>query len=282
MKKIIYKGKIREGAVGTLSTEDFEVIYDDELKYAYLNPFPEINYSDDSYRTSVNNSNSVNKYFELHDKSCINYLNQYNDYVKRGMIIADIGCGGGSLLDHISGICSQTIAIEPNQEYQKDLSRRGHKTFGSIDKAVVDYGNKVDFVVSNHVIEHVNDPNKFIAEIKKLLKPNGIGIIITPNYNDILLKLDFETFAPFFFRKVHPLYLTSESLQLILEKNDLKYLETKFIQEFGMANALNWIKLKKPIGNDPIDGINELADNLWKSYLVQTGQTKDFAIIFEK
>ena len=40
MKKIIYKGKIREGAVGTLSTEDFEVIYDDELKYAYLNPFP--------------------------------------------------------------------------------------------------------------------------------------------------------------------------------------------------------------------------------------------------
>lgn len=282
MTSIVYRGKIREGAVGSLTQEEYEVVYDDILNYAYLRPFPEINYSDDSYRKSVNESNSIETYFKLHDKLCIDYINQYNGYLKRNMVLADVGCGGGSLLDHLSGICSKTIAIEPNQEYQSDLKRRGHNTFDGIESALKEFENKVDVVVSNHVIEHITQPETLIEGIKKLLAPDGIAIIITPNYNDVLLKLDFENFAPFFFRKVHPVYLTSEAIKIMLRKQGLKYIETKYIQEFGMANALHWLKLKTPNGHLPMKGINGLADNLWKAYLTETGQTKDFAIILKK
>jgi len=33
----------------------------------------------------------------------------------------------------------------------------------------------------NHVIEHVHDPEAFIAECHRLLKPGGVLVVVTPN-----------------------------------------------------------------------------------------------------
>jgi 2-polyprenyl-3-methyl-5-hydroxy-6-metoxy-1,4-benzoquinol methylase len=278
----IFSGQIREGGVGSLTNESYEVLYDDFLKYAYLNPQPSIDYSDDSYRTSVNNSNEIEQYFKLHDAISISYLNEIRSYIKRGDIIVDIGCGGGALLDLLKNYCSVTIAIEPNKNFQESLKERGHIVFDSIDQCKQQFSNKADFVVSNHVIEHVNQPDDFIKSIKQILKPGGISFVLTPNYNDILMKINFDTFAPFFFRKVHLLYLTVESLQLIVENLKMEFIKPVYFHEFGLANSLYWLKEGKPCGNMLMNGINSTADELWKTYLISTGQTKDFAVIFKK
>lgn len=45
--------------------------------------------------------------------------------------------------------------------------------------------NTFDFVISNHVIEHIEDEEKFIKEITRVLKPNGKGIISAPYFQNL-------------------------------------------------------------------------------------------------
>lgn len=102
------------------------------------------------------------------------------------------------------------------------------------------------------------------------------------NYNDILMKLSFETFAPFFFRKVLLPYLTVDSMKLIIDDLKMEFIKPVYFHEFGLSNSLYWIKEEKPFGNLQMNGINHIADELWKTYLISTSQTKDFAVIFKK
>ncbi|MEH2143416.1 class I SAM-dependent methyltransferase [Nostoc sp.] len=44
--------------------------------------------------------------------------------------------------------------------------------------------NTIDIFFSNHVLEHVPSPSKTIALAKKMLKPDGIFVAITPNGSD--------------------------------------------------------------------------------------------------
>ena len=57
------------------------------------------------------------------------------------------------------------------------------------------YGDKsetIDIVLSNQVIEHITRYEKYLHELKRILKSNGILILSTPNFHNpknILLKL---------------------------------------------------------------------------------------------
>ena len=41
--------------------------------------------------------------------------------------------------------------------------------------------NRFDVVVMNHVLEHVNDPVKFLSDVRRLLVPGGMAHIAVPN-----------------------------------------------------------------------------------------------------
>lgn len=46
--------------------------------------------------------------------------------------------------------------------------------------------NTFDMCLSNHVIEHLNDPKEFLREVKKVLKVEGLFIVCTPNKFDLV------------------------------------------------------------------------------------------------
>jgi SAM-dependent methyltransferase len=50
-----------------------------------------------------------------------------------------------------------------------------------IDKIAVE-DNSIDFVLFKAVIEHLNDATNILQNIYRVLKPNGIALITTPNY----------------------------------------------------------------------------------------------------
>ena len=53
----------------------------------------------------------------------------------------------------------------------------------------------IDIVLSNQVIEHIPKYEKYLLEIERILKKNGLLIISTPNFNNpknTLLKLLFQ------------------------------------------------------------------------------------------
>jgi 2-polyprenyl-3-methyl-5-hydroxy-6-metoxy-1,4-benzoquinol methylase len=45
--------------------------------------------------------------------------------------------------------------------------------------------NSFDAVTMNHVIEHVSDPVALLAEVKRILKPDGRLVSITPNIQSL-------------------------------------------------------------------------------------------------
>jgi ubiquinone/menaquinone biosynthesis C-methylase UbiE len=76
--------------------------------------------------------------------------------------------------------------------------------------------NAVDLIITLETIEHIKDYKKFISEIKRVLKPDGLALVSTPNdlefaegnhfhlhefqYNELLdlLKADFKNISPYF------------------------------------------------------------------------------------
>jgi SAM-dependent methyltransferase len=45
--------------------------------------------------------------------------------------------------------------------------------------------NRFDIVICSHVLEHVSDPNAALREIKRILAPNGIAILMVPLFWDV-------------------------------------------------------------------------------------------------
>jgi len=97
--------------------------------------------------------------------------------------ILDIGCGGGRHL-----VCIKNF----KEKYGIDLSplaiEKAKKNFPSCKFTVSSAYNlphRSDFfnlVYSIDTIEHLKHPQKMLAEVKRVLKTNGILIIQTPNY----------------------------------------------------------------------------------------------------
>ena len=53
----------------------------------------------------------------------------------------------------------------------------------------------IDIVLSNQVIEHIPSMKKYLLEIERILKSNGLFIISTPNFHNpknTLLKIFFK------------------------------------------------------------------------------------------
>lgn len=124
------------------------------------------------------------------------YLKRYTQHQGR---LLDVGCGNGSVpkflrdefkdrfsyhgLDFLEN--KDTHPENPIQFWQGDLNKNFSQDL-----------DPYDVVVSCEVIEHVIDTDHYIEHIKKLMKPDGIFIVTTPNlasfFNRILLAMGYQ------------------------------------------------------------------------------------------
>ena len=280
--KLLYSGRIREGTPGTLTRESYNVWKAVSSELGFLDPMPLTDYSSDAYRVAVNDSAKVSDYFRLHDSQQIPYLQLANGRYGRESVVADCGCGAGSLLDLIRGMARETIAIEPFAGYHDDLKRRGHTTYSDLPQAVSQCKASVDLALSIHVIEHTTDPVGYLRHIHDLLKPGGTAIIVTPNLNDILLALDPTRFAPFFFRRVHNYYFTLRALRHAIGMADLVEEAPIYLHEFGISNCLLWLKNGAPSGRTPIPHMSSELDAVWQKSLESQGLANQVGIVAKR
>ncbi|MFQ3574552.1 MAG: class I SAM-dependent methyltransferase [Thermodesulfovibrionales bacterium] len=99
---------------------------------------------------------------------------------KKGRLL-DIGCGNGSLIRLMNEWGWQAEGIEPDHHAFKIASSMGLKVVnGDFLESNFD-DESYDAVISNHVLEHVYDPVGFLKKCYRIVKPNGIICIATPN-----------------------------------------------------------------------------------------------------
>ena len=273
--EIIYGGKVRDGSYGHFK-ENASIAECLNCGVQRLNEkdcIPSEYYESGEYRKklqqSLENKKALKEQYHV-QKFMIEATGGLD--VLRNQIIADVGCGAGSLLDMTRGVARKQIGIEPCQPYLNALAGGGYQVYPNLSTPVVENNGTCDWVLSSQVIEHVEDPVKFLKEIYDLLKPGGQALISTPNRNDIMNYI-LPEFKEFFYRSQHRWYFDKESVEYCAKKAGLEIIETTFIHRYGLANCVHWLRDKKPKGNLRIEQINKLSDRLWSAYLQNSGQT---------
>lgn len=274
-----YAGPVRNGAFGSLTPENCVVGLCEGCGAQRLEERAckqDDVYSNESYRELVGEASGAADFWEAHDRDQIRNLAVTGTDGFRGQVVLDVGCGGGSFLDSISGFAQRTIGIEPCIPYHDALRSQGHDVFASLEEAVNTVSGIADVACCFSVIEHVTNPRSFLAGIRSLLDPEGVLYISTPNRNDILMDLLSEDYPSFFYRTVHRWYFDAESLKKCCRRAGFKHVGIDHRHRFGLANAMQWLRDRKPTGQTGIDALDDpRLDGAWQGHLRSTG-TSDY------
>lgn len=111
-------------------------------------------------------------------------LFKFADYIRPDFSVVDFGCGGGYLLRNIK--CKQKMGIEVNAYARQEAKNSGIKAVESIGEVP---DNHADIVISNHTLEHVENPVGVLRALKDKLKDNGKIVFVVP-HQDIRERYD--------------------------------------------------------------------------------------------
>jgi len=281
---LIYDGPIRDGAFGSILDRS-QVHKCNNCGVSRINEmdcFERKNYESSLYREEMGQGLSVADFYRNADPIQIHHLEAFWPFSFRNKVVADVGCGAGSFVDHVAGVASEIIAIEPTEMYHESLLERGYKVFSYADEVEDEFKGNVDVIVCFQVIEHVENPVEFLKDIYQVLKKGGKLILATPNHNDILMKLLPESFPSFFYRRAHRWYFDESSLSYCIEKVGFTVIDFRHKHTFGLSNTLAWLKNQKPQGDIRLPGIDGSADMFWKTYTEVSKQADTLFVMAEK
>ncbi|MDT0553618.1 class I SAM-dependent methyltransferase [Urechidicola vernalis] len=174
----------------TVSGEEFDLIYDETLEMLVTSPQPSVEklagyYESDDYISHTDSSKSifdrvyqVVKKYALRSKIILVGKNSVGTEVSKSLL--DIGCGTGDFLA-IAKLNNWNVSgVEPNE---KARSIAESKLDISVFFDISEIGSqKYDCITLWHVLEHIPDLQRFIANLKHLLEPNGLIIVAVPNF----------------------------------------------------------------------------------------------------
>ena len=197
-------------------------------------------YQNDTQKKSLAIINKT-KYPQNRYEACINY---FDKNVKKKTTVLELATGDGllakSLLKNQKNI-TKYIATDLSNNRLKSVKNNIHDSrlvVRNLDVENYDFSQteKVDVVIMLALIEHLVDPIRAINNIKKVLKPNGLIYIDTPNVAELgnrikLLRGKFPSTASAFqglityegekvdlFDEGHLHYFTFKSLEQMLLK----------------------------------------------------------------
>ena len=101
----------------------------------------------------------------------------------RGMRILEIGCGKGTLLLRLRQLGARIVGCEVS-DFMLAESRRlhGRLPIAQTDGLGFPYPDRCfDVVLSFDVLEHIEDTDGHLDEVKRVLKPGGCYLLQTPN-----------------------------------------------------------------------------------------------------
>jgi ubiquinone/menaquinone biosynthesis C-methylase UbiE len=130
-------------------------------------------------------SQDYKKLLDAHDRKYLKpYVDTVNKYAKPGSMILDLGCGNGLSSYMLSKSNHRVIGTDISTFFLSQASHLQNKTLkyqvcDALDLPFVD--ESFDLVCSNELIEHLTDIPRAIAEMIRILKSNGILIIMGPN-----------------------------------------------------------------------------------------------------
>lgn len=178
---------------------------------AFTDPQPQIDYERKSFKL---NSCQEEREYKSYAKSLLDFL---TGYIKKGRLL-DVGCGSGYLISEAVKRGFQGEGLDPSKESVKFCQSRKLKVKCGFIQEKYYPAETFDVVVSSHVLEHVEDPNKFLFICRKILKPGGFLCLAQTNYTGTLPYLYgryWEGWVP----SEHFIHYSPSGIEFFLEKN---------------------------------------------------------------
>jgi SAM-dependent methyltransferase len=137
--------------------------------------------------------------------------------------VLEVGCGAGTFRQHLAEP-NEYWGIEPDQgaaeAARSRLDRVLHGSFEEVESTLP--AGHFDLVIANDVIEHMADPDRFLARIKTALAPGGVLVGSVPNVRfvvhlfEVLVKKDWEYKSEGILDRTHLRFFTEKSLRRLL------------------------------------------------------------------
>ncbi len=159
-----------------------------------------------------------------------------------GEDLLDVGCGTGGFLSEARKLGYRAVGIDFDRDNVEIARERFHLErvyCTSLESFLqVHTDSKFDVVTFFEVLEHMDDPNRFIGLVKAGLKPGGYIALSVPNRERFLDPLGEGDYPPNHLTRWNAL-----ALRAFLEKNGFEIIKL-VIKELGADDVAGALKAK--------------------------------------
>jgi len=187
--------------------------------------------------------------------------------------LLEIGCASGFFLSEVRKNVKTATGVELTKEYVKYAVGRGLDVRESLDEIT---DNSCDLIFMFHVLEHIENPVKYLKKVKKKLSGSGNLIIEVPNVEDILVSTyKIKPHLDFYWEIAHTYYFSKTTLGKVLEDAGYQY-EIFPLQRYDLSNHMYWMITGKPGGQGNFNAVfshsllEEYEKNLKERFLCDT------------
>lgn len=257
---------------GISDGKEIDVHINSERDFAFLYPFPEIDYQNYTPRVKKNNLQNYHIIKEKYEKRFDKIKDFFKDEPKA---LVEIGCGSGTFLKLLK-IRFPLVNLTGVEKDKNSLEER-LKIAESVESIESLEGRTFDLICLFHVFEHITDQIGFLHNLSKLMHEKSMLIIEVPCLFDPLLSVyKCEKFSNYYFQRQHPFIYTPPSLTRLLEENGYSTQSIIPYQRYGMENHLNWLCNGNPGGNELFQRMFGEMDAKYKEVFEKEGTTDTF------
>jgi 2-polyprenyl-3-methyl-5-hydroxy-6-metoxy-1,4-benzoquinol methylase len=197
-----------------------------------------------------------------------------------GRKIFDVGCATGYFLDIARDHGWQTGGMEISEYAAEEVDRRGHKVFcGNFSEEEIK--EKFNVVTMWDVLEHLDNPLKYLKTANRILAEGGFLLINTINRKSLwarVLNKHWHLFIP----PEHLFYYTPKSLEILLKNSGFKVEKIKtagknFSLSYIFSTLYHWQKLRI------WDNLSKFFDRpFWRKFFLPINLGDNILIIAKK
>lgn len=239
----------------------YRVVQCKQCTLVYVDPLPpqtelEHHYDEDYY-SEWSSSQRMPRERLWHDR--LDELRQYN---KEGRLL-DVGCGDGTFLRFARESGFEVYGTEISEYAVKRIEKLYSIPVFKGGLHGAEYPSEYfDVVTLYHVIEHVDDPVRYLSETHRILRDGGLLVVACPNVKSYFFNLAYFLFKGKRFqlfstqdKEIHLYHFSDHTLRMLLKNNGF------FLLSLGLDDSS--VDPRKRIVESLAQGIYNLTGKNW-------------------
>ena len=138
------------------------------------------------------------------------YESLIRQHLAPGMQVLDLGCGRGGVLEQLGDAVARPIGFDPDWKSLREHRLPGLSRAAAVADQLPLRDACIDLLVCSWVFEHLTDPARVLAEARRVLRPGGSLIFLTPHASSLVVRFN-RALRPFQQSLVPRLYARAEA-----------------------------------------------------------------------